>query len=55
MTLCKAIETERMDLVVGFALSMKDSGMDNEDVQRVFEKPWKWETEFAEWFEKYAN
>lgn len=55
MTLCDAIHEEKMELVVGFALAMKDSGMDNEDVQRIFEKPWKWEAEFAEWIEKYKE
>ena len=56
MTLCKAIDDKRMDLVVPFVLFLREvKDFSHVDINRVFSSPHKWENEFAEWHTEFAE
>ncbi len=51
-TLCKAIDDGRMELVIGFALYLREAcDFSQQAVHAVFAAPHKWEAEFKEWQE----
>ena len=50
MTLIQVIDEKRMDIVVKFALYLREGcEFSVSEIEAVFAKPWKWEKEFADW------
>lgn len=50
MTLCKAIDEKRMDLICEFTLYLREAcDFSVQQIKKVFEKPHNWEQEFSEW------
>lgn len=52
MTLTQAIDNKRAELIAGFALFLSHAeNFTYDEINAVFQEPWKWNTEFTEWYE----
>lgn len=56
MTLCNAIDNKQMDVVVAFVLFLREvKDFSHVDINRVFAQPYKWESEFAEFYSEFYH